>query len=254
MTETNFARPKASPWLVLRSLLFMLWMYGLMAVLGVACSPLLLAPRRYTLALVKIWTRLVLGGLSLLIGVKVEVRGREHLPTGAALIAAKHQGMFDFIPPFLALPDPCFVLKKELMALPFFGWYAKKVGVISIDRSGGAKTLRTMTAEAKAALAAGRQIIIFPEGTRQDPGAAPDYKPGVAGLYRELEVPCVPAATTSGLVWPAHGVARYPGVAVFEYLEPIPPGLKRGEFMRLLEERIETAGAKLLGEQINPIT
>lgn len=246
MTDTPFVRPKASPWLVVRSMLFIAWMYGLMAGLGLLCSPLLLLPRRYTLALVKLWARLVLGGLDRLIGVKVEVRGGEHLPSGPALIAAKHQGMFDFIPPLIYLPDPCFVLKQELMALPFFGWYAKKVGVISIDREGGAKTLRRMTAEARAALAAGRQIIIFPEGTRQEPGAAPDYKPGVAGLYRELGVPCIPAATTSGVVWPAHGVTRYPGVAVFDYLEAIPPGLKRGEFMRLLEERIETAGARLL--------
>jgi 1-acyl-sn-glycerol-3-phosphate acyltransferase len=91
-----------------------------------------------------------------------------------------------------------------------------------------------------------RQLLIFPEGTRGDPGKAGDYKPGIAALYRDLDLPVHPVATNSGVHWPAHGFLRRPGTIVFEYLEPIPPGLKRGEFMRILEERIETASNQLL--------
>lgn len=117
-----------------------------------------------------------------------------------------------------------------------------------IDRSGGANTLRQMVRETRELFAEGRQVVIFPEGTRGKPGVKGIYQPGVAGLYRDLEVPVYPVATNSGVHWPAHGFLRHPGTIVFEYLEPIPAGLKRGEFMRILEERIEAASMKLLSE------
>jgi len=144
------------------------------------------------------------------------------------------------------LPDACFVLKKELMPLPFFGWFAWKTKMIAVDRQGHAKALKDMARQARARLAEGRQIVIFPEGTRTEPGAPGDYKPGVAAIYRDLEGPCWPVATNSGVCWPAHGVMRHPGVVTFEFLEPIPAGLKRGPMMALLESRIETASSVLL--------
>jgi len=178
--------------------------------------------------------------------IRVEVRGREHIPTGPAIVAPKHQCMLDVFAQFTWLPGSVFVMKKELGWIPWFGWYAAKVGTIDIDRSGHSTALKKMVAEAKAMFAKRRQVVIFPEGTRGPPGVPGVYKPGVAALYRDLDVPVYPVATNSGVHWPAHGFMRKPGTIVFEYLEPIPPGLKRAEFMRLLEERIETASAKLL--------
>lgn len=242
------ARHKATAPIVLRSLVFTAWVYGLGAVMCVVCLPLLLAPRRSVMAAARVWARLVMAGLQGVVGVTIEVRGREHLPPGPCLIAAKHQGMFDFIPPFDYLPDPAFVMKQELMRIPVFGWMAAKMEMIVINREGAAKALRAMLHDAKDALAAGRQIIIFPEGTRKEPGEAADYKPGVAGVYRELNVPCTPLATNSGMIWPAHGFIRYPGKVVFEILPPIQAGLKRATFMAMLEDAVEEASARLLAE------
>lgn len=236
------ARP--SPAARVGSLAFVVFSYALLAVLAVACLPLLLAPRAWAFGAVKLWSRITLGALRLLCGVKVEVRGAP--PGGAALIAAKHQSMLDTIAPLLVLPDPAYVLKRELLRLPFYGWYAKKTDMLPVDREGGSAALRVMVSGARDRLADGRQLLIFPEGTRQLPGAAPDYKPGVAGLYRELGVPCVPMATNSGLHWPAHGWVRTPGVVVFEFLEPIPAGLKRASFMAVLEDTLETASDRLM--------
>ena len=229
-----------------RSIVFLLWMYGLLLVMGVLWLPGLLMPRGVVHFGARLWNRLVLAGLRLLCGVRVEFRGLQHRPRGAALIAAKHQSQLDTIAPFVLLDDPAYVLKQELFGLPIFGWYAKKAGMIGIDRSGAARALKQMLDDARSALAEGRQILIFPEGTRQEPGAAPDYKPGVAGLYRDLGLPCVLLATNSGRVWPAHGLKRTPGTAVFEFLEPIPPGLKRAQFMQQLQERLECASTALL--------
>lgn len=242
------ARPLAGAGALLRSLVFMAWMYGLLAVMGTLCAPLLLGPRRWVLAAVEVWRRLVMRGLRVICGLSVEVRGLEHLPPGPCLIAAKHHAMLDTIAPFDWLPDPAYVLKRELMRLPFYGWYAGKTEQIPIDREGNARTLRALMHAARDRLEDGRSVVIFPEGTRSEPGAAPDYKPGVAALYRDLGVPCVPMATNSGLYWPAHGVVRRPGVAVYELLEPIPPGMKRASFMALLEDRIEGGTQRLLAE------
>lgn len=232
---------------VLRSLLFSLWLYLSMPVAAVGLSPALLMPHHYAMGVIKIWARMVLFGLRWIVGVRVEIRGLEHRPTGAALVAGKHQSMLDVVAPFVVLDDPCFVLKKELMPLPFFGWFAWKTRMIPVDRAAHAKALKDMLVHARDRLARGRQIVIFPEGTRTAPGAPADYKPGVAAIYRDLETACTPVATNSGQCWPARGVTGFrPGVVVFEYLEPIPPGLKRGDFMRTLETRLEAASTALL--------
>lgn len=231
-----------------RSFLFVAVFYLWSAVLAIGATPLLLGPARWTVSMFGVWARGVHAMLHVICGVRVEVRGVQHLPRGAALVAAKHQCMLDVFSQFAWLPASVFVMKKELMWIPWFGWYARKVGTIVIDRSGGANTLRQMVREARHLFEDGRQVVIFPEGTRGTPGLKGIYQPGVAGLYRELDVPVHPVATNSGIHWPAHGFLRHPGTIVFEYLEPIPAGLKRGEFMRVLEERIETASMRLLSE------
>ena len=228
-----------------RSLLYVVLFYVWTVAFVLLFTPILFGPQSWSLWMFKIWSRGVTGMLRIC-GIRVEVRGREHMPTGAALVAPKHQCMLDVFVQFAWLPSSVFVMKRELGWIPWFGWYAAKAGAIPIDRGGHANALRKMVRDAKARFAKARQVVIFPEGTRGAPGVAGDYKPGIAALYRELNVPVYPVATNSGVHWPAHGFMRFPGTIVFEYLEPIPPGLKRAEFMRILEERIETASARLL--------
>lgn len=235
----------------LRSLLFAAWLYGLTVLIALVCLPILLGPRSWSLFVIRTWSRYVLFGLRVICGLKVEVRGMQYRPTGQALIAAKHQGMLDTVAPFDFLPNPAYVLKKELMGLPFYGWFAGRAGMIPVDREAHSKALKQLVADSSRRLADGRQIVIFPEGTRKLPGETGDYKPGIAALYRELDIPCIPMATNSGLYWPAKGLDWKPGAAVFELLEPIPSGLKRAEFMRQLEDRIETATARLVAEGRN---
>jgi len=230
----------------LRSLVFVLWLYLSMVLFAVGLSPALLGPHRLAMGVIKLWARFVLFGLRWIAGVRVEIRGLEHRPRGPALIAAKHQGMLDVIVPFAVLDDPCFVMKKELMPLPFFGWFAWKTGMIAVDRQAHARALKDMVRQARERLGRERQIVIFPEGTRTQPGQPGDYKPGVAAIYRDLEGPCWPVATNSGMCWPAHGFRRTPGRVVFEFLPPIPAGLKRAEFMARLEADIEAASTRLL--------
>jgi 1-acyl-sn-glycerol-3-phosphate acyltransferase len=240
---------RPSPGQALRSALYAVWLVGLMLIEGIVGLPLLLGPRTWPLGAIRLWSRLQLWGLRHIAGVRVEFRGLQHRPTGSAIVASKHQGELDGFAPFAIMPDPCFVLKNELMRLPVLGWYAQASGMIPIVRGGGSATVRALSAEARQRLAqASRQIVIFPEGTRKLPGAAPDYKSGVAALYRDLALPCVPVATNSGQCWPIHGLMMRPGLVVYEFLEPIPPGLKRAEFMRVLEERIEAASTALLAE------
>jgi len=234
----------------IRSLLFTAFFYVGSTVAALLMTPLLLGKRRWVVQAIGIWATVMMAALRVICGVKVEIRGREHMPTGPALIAAKHQGMFDTIGPFSFLHDACFVLKKELLVIPFYGWYSIKGGMIAVDREGHASALKKLVKDTRERLSEDRQVIIFPEGTRKDPGAEPDYKPGVAALYRDLGLPCTPLATNSGVHWPAHGFLRRPGTIVFQFLEPLPAGLKRGEFMRELEERIETATNALLTEGI----
>jgi 1-acyl-sn-glycerol-3-phosphate acyltransferase len=234
----------------LRAFLFAVWFVGALVVLGLVCLPLLLFPRRAAVAAVRLWSRTILLGLRFICGIRWEVRGLEHLPQGSILVAAKHQSTLDTIAPFAILPDPCFALKSELLKLPFYGWFAARAGMIPIDRGGHSTALRALVRRAKARMAEPAQLVIFPEGTRQAVGATPAYKPGVAGLYRELDIPCVPMATNSGQVWGGKGFKLRPGLAVFEILPPIPPGLKRAAFMAEIETRIEEASRRLL--EANP--
>jgi 1-acyl-sn-glycerol-3-phosphate acyltransferase len=226
----------------LRSLLFLLWFAALSIILSLVFWPVLLLPRGATIWLARTWARAVLWGLKIFAGIGFEVRGLP--PSGPVLVASKHMSMWDTLALYLVLDRPGIVLKRELLYVPFFGWFVWKAAAIPIDREGRASALRKMSQAAKRVLAEGRPVLIFPEGTRKKPGATPDYKPGVAGLYGLLDVPCVPVALNSGVYWTSF--LKYPGTITLEFLEVIPPGLKRGEFMALLEQRIETATTALL--------
>ncbi len=235
-----------------RSLAFTLAFYLWSLVAAIVMLPVLIGPRRYAQGSLKVWGAVVTWLLRVICGVRVEVRGREHAPVGAALVAAKHQCMFDIFGTFNLLPDAAYVLRQELMRIPIFGWWAWKTRMIVIDREGGAKTLRKLLADSRQRIeeAPDRQVFIFPEGTRGTPGVHREYQPGVAFLYRELDLPCVPIALNSGVHWPAHGILRRPGTIVFQFLEPIPPGLKRAAFMQELEDRLEAASNALVAERL----
>ena len=232
--------------IALRSLIFVALFYAWSVFVAVGLSPFLLGPRSWAMELMRVWARGIIWLLRVVCDIKVEVRGKEHMPTGAALVAPKHHCMLDVFAQFAWLPDACFVMKKELTWIPFFSWWGMRAKMIVVDRDGHATALRKLIRDSKERFADNRQLLIFPEGTRSAPGAPADYKPGIAALYREIDVPVHPVATNAGVHWPKHGFMRRPGTIVFEYLEPIAPGLKRAEFMRLLQDRIETASTKLL--------
>jgi 1-acyl-sn-glycerol-3-phosphate acyltransferase len=201
--------------ILIRSLVFTLYFYVWSAIMCLVLLPCLIGPRSWLTLGLRVWSRVTLFGLRAICGVKVEFRGLEHLSKGAALVAAKHQCMLDTIAPFTLLADGCLVLKKELTRIPFYGWYCLRARMIVVDREGHAAALRKLVIDSRERMAEQRQLMIFPEGHRMEPGAAPDYKPGVAALYRDLDMPCVPVATNSGVHWPAHGFLRRPGVVVF---------------------------------------
>lgn len=228
----------------LRSCLFFLWFALASVIIAVGGVWVLLLPRHATEILSKTWSRAVLFGLKWIAGLEYEVRGP--VPRGSVLIASKHMSMWDTVTLYLLLDDACAVLKRGLQYIPFYGWYIWKAGSIAIDRDGKASALKKMVAEARAALADRRPILIFPEGTRKNPAMPPDYKPGVAALYTQLGVDCVPVALNSGQFWT--GFIKKPGTIVIEFLPPIPPGLKRAAFMETLQDRIENATGKLLAE------
>jgi 1-acyl-sn-glycerol-3-phosphate acyltransferase len=227
---------------ILRSALFLIWFGLVSAVLSVLFCPVLLLPRGATVWLARSWARATLWGLKVFAGVGMEVRGTP--PKGAALVAAKHMSMWDTLALYVVLDDPGIVLKRELLWVPFYGWFLWKATAIAIDRGAGVQALVSMSKNAGRVADQGRPILIFPEGTRKKPGAPPDYKPGVAGLYGQLKLPCVPVALNSGVYWT--GFLKNPGTIVLEFLDPIPPGLKRREFMIQMETRIEQATARLL--------
>ncbi len=180
----------------------------------------------------------------------MEWRGIEKTPKGPCIVACKHQSLWETFSLYALLDDPVYVLKRELMWVPLFGWYMRKAGLIPIDRSAGMAALARMTARARQALIGDRprQLVIFPEGTRRSPGAEPSYKPGIIHLYKKAGVPCVPLALNSGLFWPRRSLLRLPGTIVAEVLDPIPPGLDKDAFFTRLQDAIETTSARLIRE------
>jgi len=233
------------------SLLFNIWFFVLTAVLLLVSLPTHLMDRRWACRVGKLWTRGLSWGLATFCGLRYELRGRVELLRQPGLIASKHQSAWDTMIFHTISADPAYVMKKELLSIPLYGWLAKKQGNIPVDRKGGAAALKRMMEHATAALAGGQQVVIFPQGTRVPPGApAADwpYHPGVAGLYSKLGAGCVPVALNSGVFWGRRSFVKRAGTIVVDVLDPIAPGLTRAAFMRELEQRIEAATARLEAE------
>lgn len=231
-----------------RSLAFNTVFYVNLALFLVLGSGFLLAPRKLAVRALQAWACSSLWWMQVLAGTRIEVRGREHIPQGACLVAGKHQSAWETFAILPYLDDPAMVVKKELTFIPFYGWFMHKFRMIGVERSEGSKALRNLIVRAKQEIARGRQVVIMPEGTRRAPGDPPDYKPGAAALYGALGVACVPFALNSGLYWPRRKFLRYPGTIILEFLLPIPPGLPRKQFQARLEDQVETATAQLVLE------
>jgi 1-acyl-sn-glycerol-3-phosphate acyltransferase len=233
--------------ILLRSVLFNAGFYLATAVIGIVGLPLMLAPRRWAIEVVRLWGRVVVAMLRVICGVRVEMRGLENIPPGAVVLASKHQSAFDTIIWLATLPDPAYVLKKELLAIPVYGWFCRKVGMIPVDRAGGGAALRAMLRAAQVALEQGRQVVIFPEGTRSAPGERLPYQPGVVAIAG-AGAPVVPVATDSGLVWGRKAFVKKPGTIRVSVLPALPPGLPRAKLLAALETAIETESTALLAE------
>jgi len=210
----------------LRTLIFSLFFYGL-SVMLVLLVPLVAllggdSLRSYAMA----WVGLMTWSARWILGIRVQIEGA--IPKGPVLFAGKHESLFEALELSRLLGSPATVMKRELAQIPLWGWAARRYGVIIVNRTANAAALRSMMKDARAALAQGRSVLIFPEGTRVKPGEAPALRSGFAGLYRMLDLPVVPIAVRSGHVWPKHGIKK-PGVITFRFLDPIPPGLPRAE-------------------------
>jgi 1-acyl-sn-glycerol-3-phosphate acyltransferase len=232
--------------ILLRSLVFHAAFYITTAALAILGLPVLVMGRHRVQDYAKFWTGSAVWLLEKICGTRIVWRDLENLPRGGCIIAAKHQSTLETMALTTKGADFSYILKRELMAIPVFGWYLKGAGQLGIDRSKRVHALTDLARQARKAVAQGRQIIIFPEGTRKLVGSAPQYKPGVALLYLETGAVCVPVALNTGLFWPRHSLSIHPGRVTIAFLEPIAPGLEKHAFLHLLESRIETATAELI--------
>jgi len=236
--------------LTVRSLIFNALFYLNMIILMIIGLPTMLAGRKAVFALARLWGAISVWLLETICGLRLEYRGVENIPPGAVLIAAKHQSFLETFALLKYAPDFAIILKRQLTYVPLFGLYLIVSKQIAIDRARGRQALQQIAGAAKPVFAAGRQVLIYPEGTRRLPGAPPKYKHGVTALYVETGVACLPVAVNTGLFWRRRGFLRRPGLAVIEYLPAIEPGLNRVEFANRLEVAIESACDRLNQEAI----
>lgn len=234
--------------LIVRSVVYNILFYLNLMLLLIVAIPTLVLPYRAIIAVAKFWGRSNLWLLRLVCGTRVEFRGLEKISPGALLVAAKHQSTWETFVLVTLFDDPVFIIKRELQWLPFFGWYAIKGRQIPVNRGARGQALIAMTERARIELSRGRQLIIFPEGTRRPAGAEPQYKYGVTHLYAATGVACLPIALNSGLFWPRRSFLRYPGTIRVEILDPIKPGLDKEAFSERLRDDIETATARLIAQ------
>lgn len=232
----------------LRSLLFNIAFFLWAMLSAVIFAPLFLISSKASLSSGAPWARVSLVLARLICGITYELRGQEYLSKTPVIYASKHQSAWDTIIFLIIIRHPAYVLKRELLRIPLWGWYLWRMKMIAIDRSAGGAGLKDMLKQAKARMAEGRSIVIFPEGTRQKVGAPAHYHPGILALYNQLKLPVVPVALNSGCFWGRNAFTKRPGHIVLQLLPPIPPGLPKDEFMARLQNTIEPATAALVAE------
>lgn len=228
--------------LYIRSLAFNFVFYVSLVAQMILWTPYyFLSPRHRAWFVPKFWARTSLWLQEKIAGTKSEVTGMENLPEGSFILAPKHQSFWDAIAFFPYLRDPLYILKRELMWIPFFGWYIAKMKMIPVNRGKRSVALKAVVVATRKEMQNDRQLIIYPEGTRRAPGAEPAYKWGIAELYSALDLPVVPVAHVAGLYWPRRKFLRFPGTIKARFLPPIPAGLDKDEFMRRLIAETEAA-------------
>jgi 1-acyl-sn-glycerol-3-phosphate acyltransferase len=230
----------------IRSLIFNVLFYLLLVFWILVAVPTFALPRRALIKVAQLWGRTSIWLMRVVCNTKVEFRGLDKIPQGPLIVAPKHQSMWETFALLQFFDAPLYILKRELTWIPFFGWFLIKADMIAINRKKGGRILMEMARRASEEVNRGRQLIIFPEGTRTAVGAPPHYKAGIAQIYVDCDVPCLPVALNSGLFWPRRQFMRYPGTIVVEFLDPLPTGLSRREFIDLVSERIETASNLLI--------
>ena len=225
----------------LRTAVFYVVFIGQTAFVAITLGTIALISGRTPLswAMAKYWCRSNLKFLRYLAGVKTHMTGQENIPEGGCIIASKHQSDWDVFAIFPHAGRPAYIVKKELMRIPFFGWAARSLDCIEVDRRRGAEAIPLMMAQAHAAVERGCRIVIFPEGTRKAALAAPEYRQGIVRLYMELNVPVVPVALNSGLFWGRNSLLIWPGTAEGRFLPPIEAGLAPNVFLERLKSAIE---------------
>lgn len=230
----------------MRGFLFTIVLYAFTLFWTVICLPAFLLPVRMREFVPIVWTNSARFLLWLFCGVRIQVRGMENLPKeGGYIIASKHQSALETAVYHSLLPQVIYVLKRELSWIPIVGWWFKGTNCIVINRAEGTKAMLKMFEQASERLAKRYRLVIFPEGTRVPVGKHAPYHPGIYLLYERTGAPVVPVALNTGYCWPKNKIIKYPGLVTFEFLPPMPQGLDKKEFMRLLEEKIEAACAKL---------
>ena len=228
------------------SLIFITQMYLAMAVVALAFAIPALISRNMAFVAVHLYCRWVRASAALLVGLRSEIRGTP--PTGEVLIAAKHQSFFDILLIASSVPRPKFIMKRELIWMPFLGQYALRIGSVPVDRGKRGAAIARMKEDVAKGTALPGQLIIYPQGTRIPPGEKRPYKVGTGLLYEQLAQPCIPAATNVGVFWPKRGITRQPGLAVVEFLPAIAPGMAVQPFMAELERVVEGASMRLMAE------
>ncbi|NVO21833.1 1-acyl-sn-glycerol-3-phosphate acyltransferase [Donghicola sp. C2-DW-16] len=235
---------KAFQWI--RSILFVIQMYIMLPVIGLIYLPWALVDRKGAYGGIHGYCRWVRWTAGWMIGLKTEIRGQ--IPTGEVIVASKHQSFLDIIMIASVLPQPKYIMKHSLRYTPVLGWYASRIGCVAVERGKRAEAMRKMVKDVKHGVMPGGQLVIYPQGTRVAPGVDAPYKVGTGVLYRETGQPCVPAATNVGVFWPRTGIYRKPGLAVVEFLDPIPPGASIDSMMTVLKDMVETRSDELMAE------
>jgi 1-acyl-sn-glycerol-3-phosphate acyltransferase len=223
--------------ILLRSVLFNLFFFSMTFLFAVTAWLSRLLAQRYAIVWIRLWARVIIAGARVLCGIHLRVTGLEHIPAGAALIASGHQSAFDTFVWFALLPDCCYVLKQELFQIPLMRGLITATEQIPVDRGAGANAIRALVRGGAEALKRGRQVVIFPEGTRSDPGTVGVLQPGIAALANRSGLPVIPVATDSGLCWSRRAFIKRPGVITIAIDAPLPAGLPREVLMSTLSER-----------------